>query len=265
VLTGATVNLEQIRTWYETVAKSEIADGDALEAWHVLSPQCRFLKALPGHAAVLDVGAGDGALQVYRTWPPPKRSDLMMYAFAMDRGSMFDRYDGHELGMWLAAKPNFGGKRFDAIFAANFIEHIDGPSDFIHWGAARLAPGGRIFLEWPRETSLSLPTTADLLAIGIDVMAGNYFDDSTHRAELPTAPAVQAALIAAGLQIEATGIVQTPWLQDHLMAIGKLTNDRVHRTFWPIGRSPHGAGTSSRRGWAMIRGCLAQGPPLSPP
>jgi SAM-dependent methyltransferase len=228
------MDLKRIRSWYEAAAKSALSDGDALEAWHMLSPQCRFLKALPENAAVLDVGAGDGALQVYRSWPEPKRPDLTMYAFAMDRGALFDRYDGSELGMWPAGRPDFGGKSFDAIFAANFIEHIEGPLDFIRWTAARLAPGGRVFLEWPRETSLSLPTTAELQAIGIDVMAGNYFDDATHRAELPAAADVQAALIGAGLQIEATGIVQTPWLQDHLMAIGKLTNDRVHRTmaYW---------------------------------
>jgi SAM-dependent methyltransferase len=228
------MDLGRIRAWYEAAAKSALSDGDALEAWHTLSPQCRFLKALPENAAVLDVGAGDGALQVYRSWPAPKRPDLTMYAFAMDRGVLFDRYDGSELGAWPAARPNFGGKSFDAIFAANFIEHIEGPVDFIRWAAGRLAPGGRVFLEWPRETSLSLPTTAELQAVGIDVMAGNYFDDATHRGELPAAAEVEAALIAAGLQIETTGIVQTPWLQGHLMAIGKLTDDRVHRTmaYW---------------------------------
>ena len=200
----------------------------------MLSPQCRFLKALPASAAVLDVGAGDGALQVYRGWPPPKRPDLTMYAFAMDRGALFDRYDGNELGTWPAGRPNFGGKLFDAIFAANFIEHIERPLDFIGWAATRLAQGGRIFLEWPRKVSLSLPTTAELQAIGIDVMAGNYFDDATHRAERPASADVRAALVAAGLRIEASGIVQTPWLQDHLMAMGKLADDRVHRTlaYW---------------------------------
>ena len=228
------MELERIRAWYASVAKLALPDGEALEAWHMLSPQCRFLKALPDGATVLDVGAGDGALQIYRHWPPPPRTDLTMYAFAMDRGSLFDRYDGHELGRWPDVRPGFAGKRFDAIFAANFIEHIEAPLEFIRWAASRLAPGGRIFLEWPREVSLALPTTAALQAVGIDVMAGNYFDDATHQPELPAAPAVQAALVGAGLQIEATGVVQTPWLQDHLMAIGKLTDDRVHRTlaYW---------------------------------
>jgi SAM-dependent methyltransferase len=228
------MDLARVRAWFEAATKSALSDGDALEAWHMLSPQCRFLKALPENATVLDVGAGDGALQVYRSWPPPRRPDLTMYAFAMDRGALFDRYDGSELSTWPGGRPNFDGKPFDAIFAANFIEHIEDPLDFIRWAATRLTQDGRLFLEWPRETSLSLPTTAALQAIGIDVMAGNYFDDATHRDELPAAAEVVATLIAAGLRIEATGIVQTAWLQDHLMAIGKLTNDRVHRTmaYW---------------------------------
>ncbi len=228
------MDLEQIRAWYEAAAKLALSDGDALEAWHLLSPQCRFLKALPENAAVLDIGAGDGGLQVYRDWPSPKRPDLRMYAFAMERGNLFDRYDGSELGTWPVRRPDFGAKSFEAIFAANFIEHIEAPLDFIGWAATRLAHGGRIFLEWPREASLSLPTTAALQAIGIDVMTGNYFDDATHRAELPALADVRAALTAAGLQIEATGIVQTPWLQGHLMAMGKLADDRVHRTlaYW---------------------------------
>jgi len=50
----------------------------AIEAWHSLSHRCRFIKTLPSRGTVLDVGAGDGTLQVYRQWPNPKRADLKM-------------------------------------------------------------------------------------------------------------------------------------------------------------------------------------------
>ncbi len=183
---------------------------------------------------MLDVGAGDGALQIYRKWPAPERLDLTMYAFAMDRGSMFDQYDGHELGVWPETKPNFRGRRFDAIFAANFIEHIDTPIDFIRWSADHLSARGRIFLEWPRQELLSLPTTADLHAVGIDVMTGNYFDDGTHRSELPSTEAAHAGLMATGLRIEAASVVGVPYFEDHLMAYGKRTDNVVSRTlsYW---------------------------------
>ena len=61
-----------------------------------------------------------------------------MFAFAIERGGMFDRYDGYELGSWPDVKPDFGGRQFDAVFAANFIEHIDQPIEFIRWAVNRL-------------------------------------------------------------------------------------------------------------------------------
>jgi SAM-dependent methyltransferase len=228
------VDIEHIRAWVEAAQATHLADADAVEAWHILGAQCRFVKTLPRAASVLDVGAGDGSLQVYRSWPPPPRPDLTMFAFAIERGSMFDRYDGYELGAWPNVRPDFGGRRFDAIFAANFIEHIDRPVAFIDWAAGRLTARGRIFLEWPRPESLALPTRPELQAIGLDVMTGNYFDDATHRHDLPGANAVHGALTAAGLRIEAAGITRVPFFEDHLLALGKASDDIVSRTlaYW---------------------------------
>jgi len=228
------LDIGQISRWFNSIAAPSLPDGLVLEAWHALSQQCRFVKTLPAGASVLDVGAGDGALQVYRTWPAPQRPDLTMFAFALDRGSMFERYDGHELGEWPRIRPDFGGRAFDAILAANFIEHIDGPEHFIGWSAARLSARGRIYLEWPRSGSRLLPSAAELRTFGIDVMTGNYFDDATHRAKLPTTEAVHGWLTAAGLRIETAGTVRTPYFHDHLMAHGMHTDDRVSRTlaFW---------------------------------
>jgi SAM-dependent methyltransferase len=228
------LHIGQIRRWFEAIEASSLPDSVLLETWHSLSHQCRFVKTLQAAASVLDVGAGDGALQIYRKWPAPERLDLKMHAFAMDRGSMFGHYDGYELGAWPEGKPNFCGRRFDAIFAANFIEHIDEPIDFVRWSAGHLSARGRIFLEWPRPESLSLPTATELHAIGIDVMTGNYFDDATHRSELPSTEAVHACLMSAGLKVEAAGTLRVPYFEDHLMAYGKRTDDMVSRTlaYW---------------------------------
>jgi SAM-dependent methyltransferase len=230
----AALEIGRIKQWFETVGAPSLPYDLVLETWHSLGQQCRFVKTLPAGASVLDVGAGDGALQVYRRWPAPERPDLSMYAFAMDRGGMFDRYDGCELGTWPDVKPNFGGRQLDAIFAANFIEHIEGPIEFVRWCGDRLSARGRIFLEWPRPESIALPTTADLHAIGIDVMTGSYFDDATHGSDLPATAAVHAWLVAAGLQIEAAGVARVPYFEDHLMAYGKRTDDMVSRTlsYW---------------------------------
>ena len=61
--------------------------------------------------------AGAGSLQVYRTWPPPLRPDLTMFAFAIERGDMFDRYGGYELGTCPDVKPDFDGGQFAAAVA----------------------------------------------------------------------------------------------------------------------------------------------------
>jgi hypothetical protein len=42
---------------------------------------------------------------------------------------MFDGYDVYRLGAWPEVKPDFSGQQFDAIVAANFIEHIDYQDD----------------------------------------------------------------------------------------------------------------------------------------
>jgi hypothetical protein len=116
----------------------------------------------------------DGSLQIYRSWPPPPRSDLAMFALALDLGSMFDRYDGYELGRWPDAQPDFGGRRFDAIFSANFIEHIDDPGnhfdDATHRG--ELPAGESVLAELAAvglriETTTRVPFLVDhLLALG---------------------------------------------------------------------------------------------------
>ena len=223
-----------ISRWFETIEASSLPDSVVLETWHSLSHHSRFVKTLPAAASVLDVGAGDGALRIYRRWPAPERLDLTMYAFAMDRGSMLGLYDAYELGLWPEVKPNFGGRRFDAIFAANFIEHIDGPMDFVRWSADHRSARGCIFLEWPRPGSPSLPTTAELHGIGIEVMTGNYYGDATHRRELPSTEPVHLWLMSAGRRVEAAGVVHVPYFEDHLMAYGKRTDDVVSRTlaYW---------------------------------
>jgi hypothetical protein len=95
----APMDIEQIRAWVEAAQRTHLTD------------------------------AGAGSLQIYRSWPPPPRPDLKMFAFAIERGDMFDRYDVYRSGAWPEVKPDFGGQQFDAIVAANFIEHIDYQDD----------------------------------------------------------------------------------------------------------------------------------------
>ena len=55
-------------------------------------------------------------------------------------------------------------------------------------------------------------------------------DDATHRHELSGTQAVHGALLAAGLRIDSAGIVQVPFFEDHMLALGRSADDVVSRT-----------------------------------
>jgi SAM-dependent methyltransferase len=209
---------------------------DAIRGLHTLGPRCRFIKTLPAGAAMLDAGAGDGTSQVYRRWPEPTRNDLQMFAWAGVKGSSFELYNGSEVGFWPDNPPAFGGCQFDAIMAANFIEHIDDPIAFVEWSISRLAPGGRLYLEWPRPEAALLPTTADLAALGLPIMTGNYFDDYTHRAIVPDFETVRATITGAGFILRESGIVGVPFVDQELAIHAARAGDTVLLTlaYWSM-------------------------------
>jgi SAM-dependent methyltransferase len=208
----------------------------AIHGLHAFSPRCRFVKTLSASATLLDIGAGDGSLQVYRHWPEPARNDVRMYAWAGEKGSSFDLYDGSEVGVWPDHTPDFGGRLFDAILAANFIEHIDDPIAFVAWCVSRLAPDGRLYLEWPRPESAPLPSATVLRALGLPIMAGNYFDDASHRPVVPDFDTLRAAMHGAGMKSRESGTVAVPFFDQEVAIHAARARDSVNLTlaYWSI-------------------------------
>jgi SAM-dependent methyltransferase len=229
------ITAAHIAAWSDPAQPSALAKDDAIRAMHALGPRVRFLKTLPFAARMLDAGAGDGGTMVLRDWPEPARPDVAMYAWAGISGAGFDRYAGAEVGFWPQDPPRFGGMMFDAIFCANFIEHIDDPVHFVAWICEKLTPGGRIFLEWPRPESVGLPTTAELAAHGVNVATGAYHDDATHRGAVPPAmDDIKGALQNAGLRIMETGISRFPFIDQQVAIHARRDNDFVAMTlaYW---------------------------------
>jgi SAM-dependent methyltransferase len=225
---------DHIAAWSDPDQPSVLPFDEAVRAMHALGPRVRFLKTLKRGARMLDAGAGDGGAMILRDWPEPARPDVQMYAWAGDRGSLFDRYAGAEVGFWPQDPPRFGGMMFDAVFSANFIEHIDDPLNFVRWACNRLAPGGRLFLEWPRPESVALPTTAALAARGVKVATGAYHDDSTHRQTPPAIGAIVKTLTEAGLHIAETGTSQVPFIDQQVAIHARRADDFVAMTlaYW---------------------------------
>ncbi len=230
------MDVQEILSLVRPGRKAALRLDQAVHAFHAFGPRCRFVKTMRLGASILDAGAGQGTLQVYRHWPPPDRTDLKMFAWAGQKGSNFDLYDGHEVSLWPDNKPHFNGQKFDAVLAANFIEHIDDPIDFVAWAISLLTPTGRLYLEWPRPESAALPTTGELAAVGLGVMTGNYFDDATHRRAIPDFGSVCRAITERGLAVRESGTVSVPFFDQELAIIAAATGDIVHLTlsYWSL-------------------------------
>lgn len=227
------MNTEAIVDWYRRARKSNISPGQAQELYFQFHPRTAFLKMLPADAKVADIGAGDGSLSVFRKWPSPSREDLRLYAYSIEKGERFDQFEAYEISDWNQAPPEFGGVEFDAVVSAHFIEHIDEPASFAAWLARKLKPGGRAYVEWPSDASLSLPSKHDLAHAGVDLVISRFDDDGTHQI-LPRREDVERFVREAGLAISAAGVVRLPWLEEELMAHFRDAGDRFpsQAAFW---------------------------------
>lgn len=227
------MNFSDIHEWYTRKRIPSIDAQQAQALYFQVHPRTAFVKNLPREAALVDIGAGDGSLTAFRRWPKPVRADLRMYGYALEKGRLFDEFDGYEIGDWNRAPPDFGGLQFDAILSAHFIEHIAEPRSFVRWTASKLRPRGRVYLEWPSENALSLPGRAALAQAGVDLMIARFDDDLTHQ-RLPSRGEMLAEMHAAGLQIEMSGIIRLPWFEEELMAHFRDSQDRfpVQAAFW---------------------------------
>lgn len=234
------MDASQIREWFKAPRRTTLPRGRVMELYFTFHPRTAFLKNLPLDSNVVDIGAGDGSLSTFASWPEPRRPDLGLYAYSLEKGSNFDKFDGYELGNWDVAPPEFEGRKFDAVVCAHFIEHIADPSSFSSWAARKLNAGGRVYLEWPSPAALNLPSRAELEPLGVPLMISRFDDDASHR-ELPDGDVIAAACIAHGFVIEGRGIVRLPWLEDEMLAHFRDDADVFPRqaAFW------------SRTGWSQ--------------
>lgn len=229
---GRAFGPDAICAWFNKPRSGMLGKDRVAELYFTFHPRTAFFKALASGAEVVDIGAGDGSLSVFRSWPEPKREDLKIYAYSIEKGKYFDDFSGYEISDWNVSQPEFEGKCFDAVLCAHFIEHIEDPASLVVWAARKLRKGGRIYLEWPSPNSLSLPPRKELERLGVPLMISRFDDDHTHRS-LPDADAIAGAMRNNGFAIESHGIVRLPWLEDEMLSY-KDAADGFYRqaAFW---------------------------------
>lgn len=198
--------------------------------YSTITPRSIFFKNLPRNATLLDLGAGNGTMSVFKEWPSYKRPDIKMYATSLEKGELFDKYHGYEISNFEKQFPDFPGISLDAVLCAHFIEHLRSPERCIKWISDRLTSGRRLYLEWPHAISKKLPSGAAVRAAGLNVTTVNFSDDRTH-VEPWDFRRIKECLSGAQFQIESAGRIHMPYLSSALRNCGKETGDQVYGTF----------------------------------
>lgn len=147
-----------------------------------------FVQRLPTKARVLDVGCGNRSPEITKNLRP----DLFYVGLDIDDYQQTDLSKRKADEYILTSSENFaetivglGRESFDAVISSHNLEHCADMFAVLDAMCLVLKPNGRLFLAFPTEASVSMPSRHNTL---------NYFDDPTHRASPPGWLAVVEAL-----------------------------------------------------------------------
>ncbi len=187
-------------------------------------PRFRFFKTVRNGAKLLDLGANEGGLAQWKGWCSPDRSDIEMYGVDLADGQFSELYRSWESLNLDDSMPSFPGVFFDAFLCSHLIEHIERPEELIQWMAKKSLSGARLYLEWPNQTSLDLPTRDELAQRGWPVMISNFHDDDTH-IRLKSLEEISELVSNSGFQIVESGVIDAGDLTDQLIDMGSVSDD----------------------------------------
>ncbi|MDR7036505.1 2-polyprenyl-3-methyl-5-hydroxy-6-metoxy-1,4-benzoquinol methylase [Methylobacterium sp. BE186] len=221
---------EQLTRWCTHKIDPNIQKDEFDAYFHTVSPRSTFVKNAPPDACLLDMGAGEGSLSIYKVWPSVARSDLKFYGTSLDPIRLAANYEQVSISDFETTPRPFNGVEFDAVVASHFIEHLSDPSGFIGWAASCMKPGGRMYLEWPHEFSKRMPSSSFFAEHGIPAFTTNFFDDHTH---LQTWTAQDIIDIAgtSGLQPEFAGRIVLPYAAGWMRDQAREASDKISGTF----------------------------------
>lgn len=216
------------------------SDAELLEMYWRFHPRFRFVKTLPAHARLLDVGAGSGGLAYWKGWLEPKRDDIVFHGIDQYRGTEAHLYRAWESLDLDHAAPSFPGVSFDAFVLSHVIEHLRDPARMLQWITSRAAPGGRVYLEWPGENAARQPGREAFLKHGIDIVITNFFDDSTHLRVISPAELLML-LTGSGFTINESGTIDHGVVGEELLARGLANGDGFAKMagYWSLSGWSH--------------------------
>lgn len=151
-----------------------------------------FLKKYGCGAKILDVGCGNNSASRYKKCFPS-----LTYT-GVDIQSYNDS-DTPDVDYYVAASSETFAddieaikETFDLVLSRHNLEHCENRELVLEVMCNKLKPGGKLFLSFPSENSITMPSRSTTL---------NYFDDATHVALPPNYAQVLRTLEKNGLRI----------------------------------------------------------------
>jgi len=150
-----------------------------------------LFRALRPGALVLDVGCGnDSAFHAKNINPHMVYEGVDIGEYHLDHKDAFDGYtlvDSEQFAMALECM----SKEYDLVISNHNIEHCFSPYRVLEAMCVRLKPGGMLYLAFPHENTIGLPSRSGSL---------NFYDDATH-SWLPSASFIIQLLENNGLTL----------------------------------------------------------------
>lgn len=150
-----------------------------------------FLRQLPDHCHILDVGCGNNSPYLTKSaLPTCHYVGLDVGEYHQTKPNLADRYV-------LAAPDKFaeaiaGLGQFDAVISSHNLEHCNDREGVLRAMLGAVKPAGLLYLSFPSADSIAFPRRKGTL---------NYFDDATHKNDPPNFGQVISTMVSGGFDI----------------------------------------------------------------
>ncbi len=153
------------------------------------------LAATPRPQRVLEVGSGHGLFLKVLVDAGVHAEGVELSARAAERSRA-----AHGVTVHAGTLDSVPGSTFDAIAMWDLLEHVADPHGLVAQAAARLSPGGRLFVETPDEAALLDRTILALHRLGVSWPARQFY--GTHHLVLFRRASIRRLLEQHGFVVE---------------------------------------------------------------
>lgn len=151
-----------------------------------------FLFRLPPKFNLLDVGCGSNSPYLVKSlFPDCTYTGIDVSDYGQTKPNLADHYVLVESSRFPEGILALGAK-FDAVTSSHNLEHCDDRDATLDAMMAVLKKGGRLYLSFPSEASVTFPSRSGCL---------NYYDDPTHKSTPPDVYAIIELLSRKGFSI----------------------------------------------------------------